>query len=119
MNTYRFTTTTTMKEYNREKWWIDSGVVRPAEIDAESVTEALALWRELVQDNSCIEISNNAIKTAQPMFRYLPEGGAKQIGYVITGKTDFERGRGQGWSAQYIDLWTTIQIVTTPDFAAK
>ena len=36
--------------------------------------------------------------------------GAKQIGYVITGKTEFDNDR-RGWVTQYIDLWVTIQIL--------
>ena len=37
--------------------------------------------------------------------------GEKQIGFVITGKTDFEDRENYKWSAQYIDLWVTVLTV--------
>ena len=40
MATYRFETTTTMKPYNNEKCYIDPQMVRPIEVQADSVTEA-------------------------------------------------------------------------------
>ena len=116
MNTYRFETTTTMKPYNRENWWIDSAIVRPVEVHAASVTEALSLWRNIVRDRDDVTVSSNALKTKQPMYRDYKDGRTEQIGYVITGKTDFDRGNYAGYCSQYIDLWVSISIVTTPDF---
>ena len=43
-------------------------------------------------------------------------GGAKQVGYVITGKTEFDRGDYSGYSTQYIDLWITILTVVDTVF---
>ena len=43
-------------------------------------------------------------------------GEPVQVGFVITGKTDFDKGDYSGYSTQYIDLWVTVQIVTIPDF---
>lgn len=87
MNNYIFKTTTTMKEYNNKKWWIDSD----------------------------IEISKNALKTKQDMFVDTPDG-TKQVGYVITGKSDFEDRDNYRWSTQYIDLWVTILTVVDTEF---
>lgn len=116
MTTYRLETTATMKPHNREKWWIDSGIVRPVEVQAESVKEALTLWRNIVQERDYIEISRNALKTKNPMYQGYKDGRTEQVGYVITGKAEFDRGDYTGYCTQYIDLWVRITIVETPDF---
>ena len=46
----------------------------------------------------------------------LSGGGAKQVGYVITGKTEFDKGDYTGYSTQYIDLWVTILTVVDTVF---
>lgn len=116
MPTYRLETTATMKPHNREKWWIDPAVVRPVEVQAESVKEALTLWRNIVQERDYIEISSNALKTKRIMCQDYKDGRTAQVGYVITGKAEFDRGDYTGYCTQYIDLWVHITIVTTPNF---
>ena len=115
MKNYIFKTTTTMKDYNREKWWIDSGIVREIQVEAENAKQALEKYRAIVEKKYYITISNNAIKNKSKMYVDTPTGEAKQVGYVITGKTemqdDFYR-----WSAQYIDLWVDVLTVTDTDF---
>lgn len=107
---YRFETTATMKEYNRQKWWIDSGIVRPVEVEAEDLIMAVEAWRQIVQDKCYIEISNNAIRNKSPMYVDTADG-PKQIGFVITGKTEFDKGDYSGWSTQYIDLWVSVRRI--------
>lgn len=68
MNTYLFKTTTTMKEYNNKKWWIDSDVVKEIEIEAENVNTALKEYQKEVTEKFYIEISDNAIKNKNPMY---------------------------------------------------
>lgn len=114
MKNYIFKTTATMKEYNNQKWWIDSGIVRDITIHAATIPEALEQYREQVKEKYYIEISKNALKTKNNM--YVDENGvAVQVGYVITGKTelqdDFYR-----WNAQYIDLWVTILTIIDTEF---
>ena len=116
MATYRFDTTTTMKPHNREKWWIAPDMVRPIEVQADSVTEALNLWRNIVQERDYIEISRNAIRNKQPMYTEYKDGRTERTGYVITGKTDFDKGDYTGYCSQYIELWVHIAVVTIPDF---
>lgn len=116
MATYRFDTTTIMKPYNREKWYIDANMVRPIEVQADSVTEALSLWRNIVQERDYIEISRNAMRTKNPMYQGYKDGRTEQIGYVITGKTEFDKGDYTGYCSQYIELWVSITIVTIPNF---
>lgn len=70
MKKYIFKTTATMKDYNRDKWWIDSGIVGEICITAESVREALEKYRAIVEEEHYITISNNAIKNKSPMCRY-------------------------------------------------
>lgn len=43
---YIFKTTATMKEYNNKKWYIDGGIVSDMRIDADSVENALEIYRE-------------------------------------------------------------------------
>ena len=48
------------------------------------------------------------------MYIDMPEG-PRQVGYVITGKTEMLRENGT-WSTQYIDLWVNVDIITSADF---
>lgn len=113
---YIFKTTATMKEYNNKKWYIDGGIISDMRIDADSVENALEIYRERVEEKHCITISKNAIKNKSEMFVDLSGGGAKQVGYVITGKTEFDKGDYTGYSTQYIDLWVTILTVVDTVF---
>lgn len=113
---YIFKTTATMKEYNNKKWYIDGGIVSDIRINADSVENALEIYRERVEEKHCIIISKNAIKNKSEMFADLSDGSVKQVGYVITGKTEFDRGDYSGYSAQYIDLWITILTVVDTVF---
>lgn len=109
-----FKTTSTMKEYNARKWYIDSGIVPEIRITAANLREALEQYRETVENKHYISISANAIKNKNPMYIDTPDGEPKQVGYVITGKTDFESN--YKWVTQYIDLWVTILTVIDTDF---
>ena len=116
MKTFRFETTATMKPYNNNKWWIDGNIVRSMEIDAENVKNALAEWREKVQSRDYIEISKNALKEKQPMYIDNSDGTCEQIGYVITGKTMFDKGDYSGYVYQFIELWVKIVEIVKVDF---
>ena len=100
---YIFKTTTTMKQYNGEKWWIDRDYIRETRIAADNMTEALEQFREYA-DSCGVDISRSAIKGRRRMYR----DGAGQIGYVITGKVDM------GPCEQYVDLWVEILSVAYP-----
>lgn len=113
---YIFETTAAMKEYNNKKWYIDADIISDMRIDADSVENALEIYRERVEGKHGITISKNAIKNKSEMFVDLPDGGAKQVGYVITGKTEFYNGDYSGYSTQYIDLWVTILTVVDTVF---
>lgn len=115
MNTYIFRTTATMKPHNNKKWWIDSSIITPKEITADSLCEALEAYREIVAEKHYVEISRNAIKNKSPMCIDTAEG-TKQCGYVITGKTEFEDRDNYRGSTQYIDLWIEIHIEIDVDF---
>ena len=113
---YIFKTTATMKEYNNKKWYIDGGIVSDMRINADSVENALEIYRERVEEKHYISISQNAIKNKSEMFVDLSDGNVKQVGYVITGKTEFDRGDYSGYSTQYINLWVTILTVVDTVF---
>ena len=113
---YIFKTTATMKEYNNKKWYIDGGIISDMRINADSVENALEIYRERVKEKHYIDISKNAIKNKSEMFADLSDGSVKQVGYVITGKTEFDRGDYSGYSTQYIDLWVTILTVVDTVF---
>lgn len=111
--TFLFKTSATMKPYNNKKWWIDSGIVRPVTVDAETMEEAIKEYRTIVQDDYYITISENALKNKEPIYRDDKEGNARQVGYIFTGQTDFDND-GRGWVKQFIDLWVSIAIITNP-----
>ena len=116
MQTYLFQTTTTMKEYNSKKYWINSDYVTSRmKINADTLKEALLKYRDRVQKETYVEISNNAMKKKEAMY-VDTSNGAKQVGYIITGKTDFEDEETHRWTAQYIDLWVNISIINDVDF---
>lgn len=115
MRKYLFQTITTMKEYNNKKWWIDSDIIRDKYILAENLKEALEKYRESVEENEYILISNNAMKNKNPMFVDATDG-IKQVGYVITGKTGFEDRENYKWTTQYIDLWVKILTIKETEF---
>lgn len=115
MTNYEFKTTVTMKEYNCKKWWIDGDIIRPAIIQAENLKEALEKYRIHAEKEAYIEISSNAIRTKSPMYVDLKTGEVKQVGYVITGKTEFQRDD-YSWSTQYVDLWVSISEICDIDF---
>lgn len=117
MKTYLFQTTTTMKEYNRKHYWIDGDIVRDMQIDAENLLSALNEYRDRVHDTAFISISDNAIKTRQPMYCDYKDGTTRQVGYVITGKTEIQTDDyRKPWSVQYVDLWVAISEVAFCEF---
>lgn len=62
---YIFKTTATMKEYNNKKWYIDGGIVSDMRIDADSVENALEIYRERVKEKYYITISKMPLKTSR------------------------------------------------------
>lgn len=115
MKKYIFKTTAIMKPYNNKNWWIDSGIVPEKQITAETVKDALQLYRERVDEQHYISISDSALKHKSPMYIDTATGDAVQVGYVITGKTEFQRDNGE-WVTQFIDLWVEILTVTETKF---
>ena len=115
MKKYIFKTNATMKDYNRQKWWIDGNIITEKHIQAENMTEALKTYQKAVKDKHCISISDNALKHKEPMY-IDTEDGSKQVGFVITAKTDFQDDRSGKWTAQYIDLWVDILTVIDTEF---
>lgn len=115
MEKFLFQTTTTMKEYNNKKWWISSDLVADKVINAENLSQALEKYKNLVEENECITISNNAIKNKSSMYVETVNGNCKQVGYVITGKTIFNDDNYR-WVSQYIDLWVTILTIKETEF---
>ena len=113
---YIFKTTATMKEYNNKKWWIDGDIISDMRINADSVENALEIYWERVEEKHYINISKNAIKNKSEMFVDLSDRSVKQVGYVITGKTEFDKGDYSGYSTQYIDLWVTVLTVVDTVF---
>lgn len=114
--TYIFKTTATMKEYNNKKWYIDGDIVSDMRIDADSVKNALEIYRERVEEKHYINIFKNALENKSKMFIDTSDESTKQVGYVITGKTEFDKGDYTGYSTQYIDLWITILTVVDTAF---
>lgn len=115
MKTYIFKTTATMKEYNCRKWWIAGDVVTEKRINAESLKAALDQFAAMVEEKHYITISRNALSNKSPMYIDGAAGEPVQVGFVITGKTDFQDDFGR-WRGQYIDLWVEVLAVSHIDF---
>lgn len=115
---YVFDTTTTMKSYNSKKWWIERDIINQIKVEADNLRNALELYREIVNSKYSVYISENALKHKDDMFITDKDGNDRQIGYIITGSSDFDRGDYSGYSKQYVDLWTSIYIIQDVDFTA-
>lgn len=108
-------TQTTVKERDRGKWWMDGDMICPKTIEADNLPQLLELYREAVSD--MVSISDNAIKNKNAMYIDLPNGGYKQVGYVITGKTYFEDQEVNYSKEHYIDTWIHIDELRDVDFS--
>lgn len=111
---YIFQTVATMKTYNNKKWWIDPDIITDKTIEADTIDAAIEQFRVLVEDKHYIFISKNAIKNKSPLC-VDTENGVKQIGFVFTGKSDFQTDSGRLVS-NYIDLWVDILTVVDTKF---
>lgn len=121
MKTYRLETKATMKHYNEAKYWIDRDILDAMEIEADSMKEALEIWRGKCSSLYGIEVSDNALKHKDEMWQDIKDGDrihSRQIGWVITGKMMFQDGD-KGYIEQYIDLWVTIKEVSYVDFETE
>lgn len=110
---YRLDTTATLKERDHGHWWIDKNIVKPVVVTASSITDALKQYRDIVNKQFYVSISDNALKAKRGMYIDLANGGADQIGYVITGATDFDTGNGKSVK-RYVDLWISIVEEVNP-----
>ena len=110
-----FKTSATMKDYNRDKWWIDPGIIREKIIIADSTAEAIDKYVKLVESDDYTTITKNAIKNKEAMYIDNESGEAEQCGYVITASQYFQDDNGN-LSKQYIDLWITILTVVPTKF---
>lgn len=104
---FLLTTHATMKRYNNDKWWIDSNMIEPMRIEADSVRQALSEYADTLDDHG-ISISKHALSHPNKMYCDDKDGVSRQVGYVITASTEFDKGDYAGWSKQYIDLWVEI-----------
>lgn len=113
---YSFNTSTTLKDKDREKWWLDYDLVKTIELDASNLSEALKKYREIVNNMYYVHISKNAMQKKEKMFMDIkPEGRSKQVGYVITGSTYFERENGV-FVKKFIDLWVEIRVIRVTSY---
>lgn len=113
---YSFNTSASVKEKDRGKWWLDDDLVKTIELEASNLCEALERYKQIVNDMYYVQISKNALHKKEKMFIDIkPGGGSKQIGYVITGSTLFER-ENEGFIKKFIDLWVEIRVISYPVF---
>lgn len=115
MSKYMFRTTATMKPYNAKNWYIADDIIRTKYITADSLREALEAYAAEVRERDYIEISPRAMRQRSPMYVDTKSGTPRQVGYVITARTEFQRDNGT-WCAQYIDLWISIDKLAEVDF---
>lgn len=88
---YIFKTTATMKEYNNKKWYIDGGIVSDMRINADSVENALEIYRERVEEKHYITISKNAIKTSRKCSLIYQAGAQNKLVMLSRAKQSLTR----------------------------
>lgn len=82
---YIINTTTTIAEHLRDKYWIDSDYIKPMQIKADTLSQALAEYRNRLQDDY-INVTTSALRNKSPMYI----GDGEQIGYVIKAHHDID-----------------------------
>lgn len=110
MKKYLFKTATTIKDDN---YWINDDYVKKAYIEANNIDEGLEKYINFSCEECFIEVSKNAIKTKNPMYRELKDGNSIQVGYVLTASTEIQRSD-YIWVKKYIELWIEIEEVINP-----
>lgn len=83
---YIFKTTATMKEYNNKKWYIDGGIVSDMRIDADSVENALEIYRERVKEKYCITIPKMPLKTSRKCSLIYQTGAQNKLAMLSRAK---------------------------------
>lgn len=104
---YIINTTTTITEHLRDKYWIDSDYVKPMQIKANTLSQALAEYRNRLQDDY-INVTVSALRCKSPMY----VGDGVQIGYVIKAHCKID-----GHDV-ILDLWAEIIKTTQIDWRA-
>ena len=82
---YIINTTTTIPRRYQGKYWIDSDYVKPMRIKADTLSQALAEYRNRLQDDY-INVTQSALRRKSPMYI----GDGEQIGYVVKGHYDID-----------------------------
>ena len=82
---YIINTTTTIAEHQQDKYWIESNFIKPMKIKADTVSQALAKYRNRLQDDY-ISVTLSALRRKSPMY----VGDGEQIGYVIKAHYDID-----------------------------
>ena len=113
-----FKTETTMKPYNRKNWWIDGDIIRQVRIGAPCLEKALEKYAEIVNEHFGVSVSKNALLNKLPMYVNTVDGEEKQVGYVITGQTEFRNDEKYCWTKQYVDLWVEVLTIIETEFPA-
>lgn len=99
---YFFKTYTTVKEHYNNSFWIDNRIIKDIAVESESLQKAIERYKEIVEKESYIFISKNAIKKKENIYRDNLKGESQQVGYILTGKTEIEN------KMVYLDLWIEI-----------
>lgn len=110
---FLFQSIVTPKPYNNQYYWVDGKIIPQTIIEAPSLKEALNKYVWFACEHG-IDIFEPVIKRANPMYIDLPDGEAKQTGYVITGYLDVYSDYTP--KTYTCDIWVTIQKVEYPDF---
>ena len=109
MKTFLFKPSTIVKGKAAKKWWIDNDIIPITEIKAENLPQAMKSFKEHAEKN-CVNFSQHAMEHKAAMYVDDENGNPKQIGYVLTGSTDFYDERDRAHKG-YVEVWTTIKEV--------
>ena len=88
---YIFKTTATMKEYNNKKWYIDGGIVSDMRIDADSVENALEIYRERVEKSIVSLFPKMPLKTSRKCSLIYQTGAQNKSAMLSRAKQSLTR----------------------------
>ena len=109
MKTYLFETVTTTR--GDTNYWIDRNYISDLVVEAKTVNDALIAYKKRIED--FVQISDNALKNKSEMYIDDKQGNSKQTGFVIIAKTDFYDDTKRKHCDQYIDLWISINVISS------
>lgn len=112
MKTYLFSPDIIM---NTSGYWIDRDFIKSQKISSLYVNGAIESFRGICKDNG-IDISDNAVKTKQPIMVDTKDGKSVQVGFIFKASTETYNDLKRKYVKFRLEIWVEISELNTPKF---